>query len=194
MITYGVHPFLCVGIEGIFGFIINLFLCIGFYYIKCDNNNAFQKFCTKDGKNNYRVENAIYAFEQLNNKTILSLVLVLFVFLIPYNIFGISITRYGGALTKSLIENFKSFLSWIFFLLPFHNDGLKEEFDVWKLIGIILIVLSILIYFGLLKIEERIMIRRKMNALNNMDDISTSGINSVSRSSLSSSVLDKSEE
>ena len=193
MITYGVHPFLCIGIEGIFGFIINLFLCIGFYYIKC-SDNSFQKFCTKDDNDIYRVENAIYAFEQLNNKTILSLVLVLFVFLIPYNIFGISITRYGGALTKSLIENIKSFLSWIFFLLPFHNNELKEEFDVWKLIGILLIVASIFTYFGTCKIEERIMIRRKMNALNNMDDISTSGINSVSRSSLSSDVLDKTEE
>ena len=193
MRKFRVHPFLCVGIEGIFGFILNLFLCISFYYIKCGDNIS-RDFCTKDDNDIYRVENAIYAFEQLNNKTILILVLFVFVILIPYNIFGMSITRYGGALTKSLIENFKSFLSWLIFLFPFHSETLKEDFDVWKLVGLVLILLSIFTYFGLFKIEEKIMISRKMKALNNMEDISTSGINSVSRSSLSSDVLDKSEE
>jgi len=191
MIRYHVHPFLCVGIEGIFGFILNLILCIIFYYIKCSENFILLDFCTKDNNNIYRVENAIYAFEQLNNNKILILVLVLFIFLIPFNIIGISITKYGGALTKSLIENFKSPLSWLFFLIPFDGD-LKENFDIWKLIGFFIILGSLLIYFGILRIEERIMIRRKLKSLNNMDDLSGGIINaSKADASFSSESLDK---
>jgi len=196
MRKYSVHPFICIGIEGIFGFILNLILCIIFYYVKCsgDEDNFFQNFCTQDDNGNWRMENVIYAFKQFENSTILILIIFLFLILIFYNIFGISINKYGGALTLSLIENFKSFLSWIFFLIPLNNENLRETFNILRFVGLIFFSASIFIYFGCFKIEERIMIRRKMNALNNMDDISTSGINSVSRSSLSSDVLDKTEE
>ena len=73
MRKYSVHPFLCIGIEGVFGFIINLILCIIFYFIKCSENedNFFKNFCIEDDNGNWRIENVIYALKKFENNTIL---------------------------------------------------------------------------------------------------------------------------
>ena len=186
MRKYSVHPFLCIGIEGVFGFIINLILCIIFYFIKCSENkdNFFKNLCIEDDNGNWRIENVIYALKKFENNTILMLIIILFILLIFYNVFGISITKYGGALTLSLIENFKSLLSWLIFLIPQPYDELEEKFNIFRFVGMLFVFISILFYFGIFKIDECIMIRRKMKALNNMDDLND-GIINPSRNDLS---------
>ena len=87
-----------------------------------------------------------------------------------YNIIGICINKYGGALTRSVIDNFKSFLVWFFFLVMWNKEGLKINFDWYAFTGLILILLSIIIYFGPFKIDEKIEVRRRIRDITLRDN------------------------
>lgn len=54
MRKYCIHPFLCIGIEGLFGFIFNLILCIIFYLTKSSKKpkEFFKKLYTEDDAGN----------------------------------------------------------------------------------------------------------------------------------------------
>lgn len=128
--------------------------------------------CTKDEDDIWRLENAIFAIKQIfDNYIIIILIFFIFLSLVAYNLLGISINKFGGAMARSLIENFRTFIVWIFFLFPWVNDELREDFNYLRLIGLIFILVSLLVYFELFKFEERRMIKRKIKALNKIDDI-----------------------
>ena len=178
MRKYEFHPFFYIGLEGLFGFIFNLILCIIFYYIKCGNFYHYIKIniCTEDDESIWRLENVIFALEQiLNNYIIIILIIFIFLSLFFYNLLGMSITKYGGAVARSLIENFRTFIVSGYFLFPWVKDELKEDFNYLRLIGLIFTLFSLLSYFELFKCEERIMIKKKIKALNKMDDIIENG-------------------
>ena len=164
MRKYSCHPLICIGYEGIFGFFINLLLCILFYFIKCGSYEDKEEppyfvknMCTGDNDNVWRPENIIFAFRQLINNSLLSiLVPITIIFMASFNIFGVSITKYGSATTRTVTDNCRSFLVWIFFLMPFNQKDLIETFNVLQLIGFLLICLGAFIYNGLFKLEERL--------------------------------------
>ena len=58
--------------------------------------------------------------------------------------------------TRTVTDNCRSFLVWIFFLMPFNQKDLIETFNVLQLIGFLLICLGAFIYNGLFKLEERL--------------------------------------
>ena len=172
MKKYMISQFFMIGFEGVFGFIFNIILCFSFYYIKCDESSKFTNFfCVKDDKGIWRAENIFFCFEQIiDNKTIMILVIILIFIFGGFNIFGVSIIKYNGAVTRCLIDNFRSFVVWIYFLFPWVDVKLKEKFDWFGLIGLIFIFFAILIYFGIFKIDEKITIRRKMKELANNNE------------------------
>ena len=172
MKKYMISQFFMIGFEGVFGFIFNIILCFCFYYIKCDESSKFTNFfCVKDDKGIWRAENIFFCFEQIiDNKTIMILVIILIFIFGGFNIFGVSIIKYNGAVTRCLIDNFRSFVVWIYFLFPWVDVKLKEKFDWFGLIGLIFIFFAILIYFGIFKIDEKITIRRKMKELANNNE------------------------
>jgi len=174
MKKYQFHPFIYIGLEGVFGLIFNSILCIIFYFIECENfpDLIIENMCTKDEDDIWRLENAIFAIKQIfDNYIIIILIFFIFLSLVAYNLLGISINKFGGAMARSLIENFRTFIVWIFFLFPWVNDELREDFNYLRLIGLIFILVSLLVYFELFKFEERRMIKRKIKALNKIDDI-----------------------
>ena len=164
MRKYSCHPLICIGYEGIFGFFINLLLCIIFYFIKCGSYENKEEppyfvknMCTGDNDNVWRPENLVFAYRQLINNSLLSiLVPITIIFMASFNIFGVSITKYGSATTRTVTDNCRSFLVWIFFLMPFNQKDLIETFNVLQLIGFLLICLGAFIYNGLFKLEERL--------------------------------------
>ena len=161
-----------------------LILCIIFYFKKLSEKpkEFFKKLCTKDDGNDWRVENIIFAFQQINeNEVITIFIIVFFICIFPNNLFGITINKYGGALNRSFIENLRSFLVWLYFLCV-DSEELHENFNYLRLLGMIFILASILIYIGLFKIDEKILIRRKIKTMDYIDDINE-GI--VSRSDFS---------
>ena len=179
MRKYSCHPLICIGYEGVFGFFINLLLCIIFSFIECGNYPKDQKdipyfvknICTGDDKNVWRPENLIFAFRQLINNTFLIIIVpVAIFFMSTFNIFGVSITKYGSATTRSVTDNVRSFLVWLWFLMPFNNKELIESFSWLQLLGFLCICLGAFIYNGMFKLEERTILRKKRIHLEQVDE------------------------
>ena len=174
MRKYRCHPLICIGYEGVFGFFINLFLCIIFNLIKCgeeSEDNFFMKnMCTPDDDGIYRPENAIFALRQIGNSTALAaLVPICVFFMSSFNILGVSVTKYGSATTRSVTDNCRSFLVWLFFLIPLNQDDLIEHFSWMQLFGFLCICAGAFIYNGILKLEERRLRRNKKIHLDELD-------------------------
>jgi len=163
MRKYSCHPLICIGYEGVFGFFINLILCVVFYFIKCGSYKEGEEppyfvrnMCTGDNDNVWRPENIVFAFQQLFDNTILSIIVpITIIFMSSFNILGVSITKYGSATTRSVTDNCRSFLVWLWFLMPFNKEELIEHFNWLQLIGFICICMGAFMYNGLFKLEER---------------------------------------
>ena len=186
MRKYLFHPFFFIGFEGVIGLIFNIAICIGFYFIKCNTKDGsiWADICLKDEDGVLRLENILYTMK-LVFKNVIKVVLVIssIICLGAYNIFGICINKYGGAMTRSVIENFKSVLVWFFFWLFWDRNELKEDWDWIALSGLFLVGIAILIYFGPFKIDEKITIRNRIKAITlrieSENNINASGRNSV---------------
>ena len=182
MRKYKCHPLICIGYEGVFGFFINLFLCIIFSLIKCasyesneDPSYFVENMCTEDDKRNWRPENLLFAFRQLfNNNVLMIIVPTVIIFMASFNILGVSITKYGSATTRSVTDNVRSFLVWLWFLMPFNNKKLIEHFSFLQLFGYLCICLGAFIYNGMFNIEEK---RNKRNTINLDDEFKETGEN-----------------
>ena len=163
MRRYSCHPLICIGYQGVFGFFINLCLCIIFYFIKCGSYEKredvpyfVENMCTEDDNNEWHPENIIFALRQLMDNHILTIIVpITIIFMSSFNIFGVSITKYGSATTRSVTDNCRSFLVWLWFLMPFNQEDLIETFNWIQLIGFICICLGAFMYNGMLKLEER---------------------------------------
>ena len=176
--TLMIHQFVFIGFEGVFGFFFNIVMCIIFYFIDCNPEIKYaDKICSKDNNGNLKLENSIFAFKQIyENYTILILLIVLMIFIAVYNMISISIIKYGGALTRGLIENIRTIVIWIFFLIPWVSDSLEENFNWFRLVGVLTIIASLLFFFSVFKIDEKKTIKSKISAL------SFSSINEISQS------------
>ena len=176
--TLMIHQFVFIGFEGVFGFLFNIVMCIIFYFIDCNPEIKYaDKICSKDNNGNLKLENSIFAFKQIyENYTILILLIVLMIFIAVYNMISISIIKYGGALTRGLIENIRTIVIWIFFLIPWVSDSLEENFNWFRLVGVLTIIASLLFFFSVFKIDEKKTIKSKISAL------SFSSINEISQS------------
>ena len=98
------------------------------------------------------------------------------IFLGAFNLFSINITKYSGAMGRSIAENFRTFLPYIFFVLPILEEGKREQFNWFRLFGLILIFISLIIYYGTFKFDERRIIKQKKNILHNIDEIEKNDI------------------
>ena len=64
---------------------------------------------------------------------------------------SISIIKYGGALTRGIIENFRIVIFWAYFVIPWVDESLLERFNWLKLLGVIFTVVSLSFYFNICK-------------------------------------------
>lgn len=189
MRKYECHPLICIGYQGVFGFFINLFLCFIFYFIKCGSYNEgedvpyfVENMCTPDDKYVYRPENIVFALRQyVENHILTILVPITIIFMSSFNILGVSITKYGSATTRSVTDNVRSFLVWLFFLLPFNQEDLIETFSFLQLFGFICITAGAFIYNGVFKIEERRNRRRRKIQLDLIEGIDEEQIVAASK-------------
>ena len=176
--TLMIHQFVFIGFEGVFGFFFNIVLCIIFYFINCSNEIKYaEEICSKDDKGNLKLENSIFAFKQIyENYIILILLIIMIICFSVYNMIAISIIKYGGALTRGLVENIRTILIWIIFEIPWVSDSLEENFNWFRLVGVLTIIASLLFFFSVFKIDEKKTIKSKISAL------SFSSINEISQS------------
>ena len=172
MRKYNFAPLYCIGYQGLFGFFFNLIVCIILSFINCGDNpsNFFQNICVKDDNDVWKVENFLFSLTQIFKKTKFTVYVIIMIFGFSlFNFLVINIIKFGGAMGMSLVEHFRSFFVYIFFLLPIAPDDLQENFNWFRLIGLILIFISIIIYFGIFKCDQRKIIRQKKRYLDKMD-------------------------
>ena len=179
MRRYSCHPLICIGYEGVFGFFINLFLCFIFYFIKCgsyekDEEPSYfvKNMCTSDDKNEWRPENIVFALRQFIDNGVLTIIVPITIFFMStFNILGVSITKYGSATTRSVTDNVRSFLVWLWFLMPFNQEDLIEKFNFLQLFGFLCICIGAFIYNGMFKLEERRIKRKKRIKLEKVQEV-----------------------
>ena len=179
MRRYSCHPLICIGYEGVFGFFINLFLCFIFYFIKCgsyekDEEPSYfvKNMCTSDDKNEWRPENIAFALRQFIDNGVLTIIVPITIFFMStFNILGVSITKYGSATTRSVTDNVRSFLVWLWFLMPFNQEDLIEKFNFLQLFGFLCICIGAFIYNGMFKLEERRIKRKKRIKLEKVQEV-----------------------
>ena len=118
------------------------------------------------------MEDPLFAFEQMfEEKIILYLLIAIIILHIFYKMISISIIKYGGALTRGIIENFRIVIFWAYFVIPWVDESLLERFNWLKLLGVIFTVVSLIFYFNLFKIDERRTIREKIGVLSSFNEI-----------------------
>ena len=174
MRKYKFNPFFVIGYEGLFGFCFNLFICIILSFIKCgdDPSEFLQKICIKDDNNLWKVENILFSLTEIfTNEKFAIFVIITIIIFAGYNIIQIWIIYYKEAMGRSLVENFRSFLIYIFYILPILSDELREKFNLYRLFGLIIIFVGVITYLGAFCIDERRIIRQKEKYLNDISEI-----------------------
>ena len=133
---YFLSPMRVVGWEGIWGTLVFGTLLIIFQFIPWD----FQ-LCSKTGV----IEDSWFALRQAwNNPFTLIMLIWSILFIAGYNGFGVTITKYLSATSRTTLKQTKILLVWVFFL-AYQGKG-HESFKILQLIGFVILVFGILLY------------------------------------------------
>ena len=74
-------------------------------------------------------------------------------------------------MTRGVIENFRTIVFWVFFIIPWVSEDYRENFNWLRFFGAILIIVILLLYLAVFKIDERITIRSKIINIANLGRI-----------------------
>jgi hypothetical protein len=150
---YKAHPLKVVGWEGIWGSILYIILLVIFQFIKCTpppadgSKNLSSYICTHNDKDEWILEDTIFAFRQMGNNGVLLFYVILYTCSIAvFNFVGISVTKYLSSPARAVIDTVRTVVVWLFFLMPYINEKYRETFNYLQLIGFIMLVLGTLIY------------------------------------------------
>ena len=113
-----------------------------------------------------------FALRQFIDNGVLTIIVPITIFFMStFNILGVSITKYGSATTRSVTDNVRSFLVWLWFLMPFNQEDLIEKFNFLQLFGFLCICIGAFIYNGMFKLEERRIKRKKRIKLEKVQEV-----------------------
>ena len=134
---YDVHALQVVGLEGTWGFLLTTTLLVIFYFIP--------------GKDCGRFEDALEAFVQLYNSWVLLLAIIGSIVSIAfYNFFGISVTKFISAATRTTIDSCRTLFIWIISMAVGW-----EKFHWLELGGFVVLVLGAFIFNEVLRIPGK---------------------------------------
>lgn len=152
LIKYKTHPMQLVAWEGTWGLISFLILLPIFQFISCDSFSGKKDICSPDGQQHYLLENTIFAFKQMFDKLPVFFYSLGQTFSIcGFNYFGIMLVKYSSAGTRAVMDNTRTVLVWIFFLLvPMANGSTLEHFLWLELVGFIVLLFGQIIYNGII--------------------------------------------
>ena len=153
---YDISELKAVGLEGLWGVILYIFLLFIFYFINCKNwpENFREGMCVKNDKGIIKFEDTLFAFRQIGAKTIILSYLLIFIFSIAFfNFSGLVVAKYVSSTLRSIIDTMRTIIIWVFFLInPYVPKETKETFSWLQLLGFIILVLGGLIYNEILVI------------------------------------------
>ena len=140
--SYYLSPMKVVGWEGMTGTILFAILLPIFQYIPCTTNGIWS---------NGKVEDTQQAFSMIGKSAPLIIYIVLTVFCIAgLNGFGMAVTKYASSANRVTIQQTKTVLVWLFFLI-YQGEG-HENFKILQLVGFVLIVIGVILYNEIVEI------------------------------------------
>jgi len=148
MKNYKCHPLKAVGWEGIWGASLYLILLIIFQFIPCDAASSITpNICSMDTEGDWKLENTIFAFQQMGDNGILLFNAILYVCSIAvFNFVGISVTKYASSPARAVIDTVRTIFVWLFFLMPFNAICKREHFQWLQLVGFVLLIFGTVLY------------------------------------------------
>jgi drug/metabolite transporter (DMT)-like permease len=142
---YRVHPLQLIGWEGVYGTFFYSILLVIFYFIRCDINNPV---CYVNQAGEARLEDFVFAIKQLLASVPLCLVAFGYICSIAfYNFAGVSMTKYVSSSARAVMDNARTVVIWLFFLLtPTIPSTWREVFIPLQLVGFIFLVFGTMVY------------------------------------------------
>jgi len=154
VLKYKSHSIELAGWQGAWGFLFGGVILIIFQFIPCNDGFPLRPdICSIDDDGDYLMENTIFALKQMFSDV------ALFFYIIGYtcstsiqNMFGISVTKFGTATSRAVVDNLRPIIVWIFFLLVKDGKGQRETFSWLQLVGFLLMIIGIVIYNEILEL------------------------------------------
>jgi len=135
LLTYYIHPFRMVGLEGFFALWMSIVMVGILYFIPCNGS-----YCP-----NGRAEDFIMALQQMGeNYIIIVYAFLLTVCITAFQISGVFVTKFGSSAQRWTIDVSRIIIIWAFFLI-YQGPG-NEKFDYIQFIGFIGIIIGTIMY------------------------------------------------
>ncbi|KRX00227.1 hypothetical protein PPERSA_10726 [Pseudocohnilembus persalinus] len=154
---YYLHPFQLVGWEGIWGFSIYMVVFMPFLqFLHCGLDMQNCVF-SKDGNPNF--ERVQQYFIEMVQSPLLFIMCVLGVFSISaFNVIGVSVTKYISSLTRSVVDQVRTILIWVFSIIITVTNccGVWENTNLgpilFELVGFCILLFGQVTYNGIIKL------------------------------------------
>jgi len=133
----GQEPCYMMGWEGVFGLLITTLVLLPAQFAGCPFH---ENQCI-----NGHIDDFALALQQMQaNKTIIVLAVCFAISATAYNGFGITLTKLTSAANRSVVEQSRVVLIWVFFL---NYTGVGHEtFSYVKLLGFLMIVVGVVFF------------------------------------------------
>ncbi|CAD8148425.1 unnamed protein product [Paramecium pentaurelia] len=151
---YNYHVFYVVGVEGMWGLLYFGIVMPILNFIPCN----FKEGCVFRNEKGYWECTDVF-FQQLGADVWLTVSVVMGIFSIAlFNIFGVNVTKYVSALTRTVVDTIRTILIWgIGLIVTATTSRVWENTSKWanliELVGFVFLVLGNLIYKEMLKIR-----------------------------------------
>ena len=149
---YHCHPLKAVGWEGIWGAGLYAILLVIFQFVQCEappkgGSNLSSFICSPNDKNEWHLEDTVFAFRQMGSDGLLLFYVILYVCSIAlFNFVGISVSKYASSPDRAVVDTVRTIVVWGFFLMPFIDECYRESFNWLQLLGFVLLVFGTVIY------------------------------------------------
>ena len=155
--AYSVNSFQLVGFEGLWGALVYTLMLFIFQHVNCAGwSETLQSLCIKNERNEWRLEDTLFAFRQMGENWKLMLAVITHVISIAlYNFVGINLTQLVSSTARAIVDTVRTVFVWLFFLIPtpIRVDGGKEDFHFLQLFGFILLISGTLIYNEIVELK-----------------------------------------
>ena len=155
---YTINPFQLVGFEGLWGTLVYTIMLLVFQQVHCDSwTDILRKnICIQNEKNEWRIEDTLYAFRQMEDNIAIWLVYFLYIASIAlYNIVGINLTQLVSSTARAVVDTVRTVFVWAFFLIPWpiRPEGSEESFHPLQFAGFVLLIIGTVVYNEIVEIK-----------------------------------------
>jgi hypothetical protein len=147
-----------VGWEGVWGCSFYIVFLIIAQNVSCsppvgDEKNFATLICSYNERNEYFVEDTLFAFRQLGANRMLLFYCILYVCSIGiFNFVGITISKVLSSPARAVLDTIRTIVVWLFFIFPIVDKCHREQFQFLQLIGFIFLIIGTVIYNEILPI------------------------------------------